>query len=273
MARPKSAPPRGIIRTAVAAIPFTHARYEVEPPLDASIEHWWTVAWRLPPGQTQRRETLPHPSIHVVQDGDRVDVVGVNRGRFTWVLEGEGRVFAAKFRPGAFRPLLDAPVSSLTDRVVPLAEVIGRQRAHAYREALHHARDDHARVAVAAAFFAKLLPPPAPDAPLLRTLVEAVATDRSVSTVEALRERSGLHLRELQRWFRDEVGISPKWMIQRYRLHDALLALEAGSGAIADVAAELGYADQAHFARDFKALVGMTPREYRKNLYRHPASS
>ena len=107
---------------------------------------------------TQPRQTLPHPSIHVVQEGDEVRVVGVNRGRFTWMLQGTGRVFAAKFRPGAFRPLLGAPVSTLTDRVVPLSSVIGRRRSQAYRDALLRCSTDAERVAVATAFFSKLLP-------------------------------------------------------------------------------------------------------------------
>jgi AraC-like DNA-binding protein len=263
MARLKSAPPRGIIRDRPIPGEFAHHRYEVDGPLSASVEHWWSVAWRLPPGERRVRQTLPHPSIHVVQEGQQVTVVGVNRGRFAWTLEGQGRVFAAKFRPGAFRGLLKAPVSTLTDKVVPLAQVVGRARAADYRDRLLSCANDHERVAVAQAFFAALLPPPPADAALLEQLVEAVATDRTVTTVEALRERSGMHLRELQRWFRDAVGISPKWMIQRYRLHEALLALEGQPVDLARVAAELGYADQAHFARDFKSLVGLSPSQYR----------
>lgn len=264
MARAKRAPPRGIIRAAEGAEPlrFEHHRWEVEGPLRASLEHWWSVRWEMPPGQTQVRATLPHPSVHVVLEGDAVNVVGVARGRFAWTLRGAGRTFAAKFRPGGFRGLLGAPVSTLTDRTVPFEAVVGRARARAYRDGLLQRDDDHARVAFATAFFAPLVPPPPHDAALLEALVDAAANDRSVSSVEALRARAGLHLRELQRWFRDAVGISPKWVTQRYRLHDALLALERGEGSLAQMAAELGYADQAHLARDFKRLVGLTPSAY-----------
>lgn len=268
MAREKRAPPRGIIRAPVAPIEFRHARYEVDAPLDAAIEHWWSVAWRMPPGATQARETLPHPSIHVVMEGRAVRVVGVVRGRFTWTLRGEGSVFAAKFRPGAFRALLDAPAATLTDRVVPLASVLGRARANRYRDALLACADDHARVEAATAFFRAVMPPPPHDAALLHALVEAASTDRTITSVEALRARAGMHLRELQRWFRDAVGISPKWMIQRYRLHDALVALDAGDVSLVELAASLGYADQSHFARDFKALIGRTPSQYLRGVQR-----
>ena len=55
---------------------------------------------------------------------------------------------------------------------------------------------------------------------------------------------------------------TPKWVIQRYRLHEAAERLRApkeSAPALADLAAALGYADQAHFARDFKRVVGESP--------------
>lgn len=265
MARLKQAPPRGIVRLdGPLPLELVHRRYEVDAPLDASVEHWWSVAWKVAPGERHEQSSLPHPSIHVVWEAGSatVQVVGVVTGRFTRTLEGEGRAFAAKFRPGAFRALLGAPVSTLTDRVVDLGEVVGAKRARGYRDALGRAGDDDERVRIATTFFGALLPPPAADAALLAELVRAATEDRAVTSVEALRERAGMHLRELQRWFRDAVGISPKWMIQRYRLHEALLAIEQGGRSLTTLAAELGYADQAHFTRDFRALVGVPPSKY-----------
>ena len=52
-------------------------------------------------------------------------------------------------------------------------------------------------------------------------------------------------------------------MIRRYRLHEALERLDAGTAVdLPKLAAELGYFDQAHFIRDFKHLVGRTPAAY-----------
>jgi AraC-like DNA-binding protein len=60
------------------------------------------------------------------------------------------------------------------------------------------------------------------------------------------------------------VGVSPKWIIRRYRLHEAADRLANGGAAdLAELAAALGYYDQAHLTRDFTALVGKSPAEYR----------
>jgi AraC-like DNA-binding protein len=59
------------------------------------------------------------------------------------------------------------------------------------------------------------------------------------------------------------VGIGPKWVLQRYRLHEAVEQAQ-GQGTVdwARLALELGYYDQAHFVRDLRSLVGRTPAQY-----------
>jgi AraC-like DNA-binding protein len=65
------------------------------------------------------------------------------------------------------------------------------------------------------------------------------------------------------------VGAPPKWLIRRVRLQEAALRIERGDGpSLAGLAAELGYADQAHLARDFKRAVGKSPGEFAKSVHR-----
>jgi AraC-like DNA-binding protein len=257
----KRAPPRGLIGKG-GGDGVTHARYEVPAPLDALIEHFWSVRWDLDPGVRLERQTLPHPCFHVVVEDGVAEVSGVPRARFVKVLEGRGQAFGVKFWPGGFRGLLDGSAAELTGRVVPLADVLGEARARRYERAITRARDDGARVRHATALFTRVLPLPPADFSTLHALVQAAMTDRTLTTVEALRARSGMHLRDLQRWFRDTIGVNPKWLIQRYRLHEALAALEHRHATVAAIAAELGYADQAHFARDFRRVVGLSPSRY-----------
>jgi len=94
-------------------------------------------------------------------------------------------------------------------------------------------------------------------------MVYAIAGDRDVTKVEDLVERYGLNVRALQRLFAKYVGVSPKWVIQRYRLHEAAEQLASNSAlSQIDLALSLGYSDQAHFNRDFKAVVGTSPAAY-----------
>jgi AraC-like DNA-binding protein len=81
--------------------------------------------------------------------------------------------------------------------------------------------------------------------------------------VGELAARHGMSPRSLQRLFRRYVGVSPKWVLRRYRLHEAAERIAEGrDGDWARPALDLGYFDQAHFIRDFKALVGASPAQY-----------
>ncbi len=78
-----------------------------------------------------------------------------------------------------------------------------------------------------------------------------------------LARRLALSVRSLQRLFAEQVGLSPAWVIRRYRLHEAAArATEGGEVDWARLAAELGYCDQAHLVRDFTATVGTPTARY-----------
>ncbi len=77
---------------------------------------------------------------------------------------------------------------------------------------------------------------------------------------------AGTGQRSLQRLFLQHAGVSPTWVLRRYRLLEAAEAVRSGERVSwAHVATELGYADQAHLTRDFRAAIGQTPAAYAKS--------
>ena len=87
--------------------------------------------------------------------------------------------------------------------------------------------------------------------------------DRELVRVDQVAALGALGVRSLQRLFAGYVGVSPKAVLARYRLQDAAAAIDAGEvDDLAGLAASLGWFDQAHFSRDFRAVVGVTPSAY-----------
>ena len=81
--------------------------------------------------------------------------------------------------------------------------------------------------------------------------------------MDAVARDAGTSVRGLQRLFAEYVGIGPKWVIRRYRLREVTERLARGEPVEwAGLAAELGYADQAHFVRDFRRMFGESPTWY-----------
>jgi AraC-like DNA-binding protein len=241
---------------------FRLARYVPTPDLSFFIEHFWIVAWDLRGRDPYLQENLPYPSVHVVIEPGRSGVFGVTTGKFARWLEGKSGAFGIKFRPGGFYPLLGSPVAALTDRVLPLDAVFGDE-GRAFEAAVLALDGDEARIEEAETFLRERLP--APDAAIseVNRIVNCIVEDRALTKVEDLAARLGLSKRALQRWFHDYVGVSPKWVIKRYRLYEAAeLAASEHRVNWARLAQDLGYFDQAHFIKDFKAMVGKTPADY-----------
>jgi AraC-like DNA-binding protein len=264
MVRLKTDPPRGLLITPAAGRGlFRHQRYHPSAGLDKYVEHYWVVEWDLRGEAPERAETLPHPSVHMVFEPDgKSRIRGPARAKFSRLLEDSSFVFAVKFTPGGFYPFVGEPVSKFSDTIVSLCDVFGRDGDELDRAVLAET-SDLSRIEVIERFLRTR--PAEPDEHFLQAteIVYAVASERGIVRVEDLSHRYGLSKRTLQRLFAKYVGVSPKWVIQRYRLNEAAEQLASGGGDTqAELALKLGYSDQAHFIRDFKAIVGVSPAAY-----------
>ncbi|MCW2641239.1 MAG: transcriptional regulator, AraC family [Dactylosporangium sp.] len=205
------------------------------------VERHWLVRWQLPEGRRASVTLLPHPCVNLVFDRGQVAIAGVGQERFTYEYSGEGRVFGVKFRPGAFLPFLGGPVSQLTGQAVPLATLWGADDARRFAGELATSADLDDLVAVAERHLRAHWPQPDPEVAIVGRIVHALLHDRCVSRVDDVSARFGLSARSLQRLFQRYVGVSPKWVLQRYRLHEAAARLAEGTGGTwAEVAVELG---------------------------------
>jgi AraC-like DNA-binding protein len=247
------------------------------------VERYWLVRWSLPAGRRETVTLLPHPCVNVVYDRGALTINGVGRERFSYEHAGTGWVFAIKFRPGGFRPFFGGPVAELTDQVRPLTSLWPDADRFAAELAAATSLDN--LVAIAERHLRAHWPAPDPEVATVGRIVAALLHDRTVTKVEDVVTRFGIPARTLQRLFERYVGVNPKWVLRRYRLHEAAARLAAGTGGTpgdvvggwwvgktcAEVAAELGYFDQSHFIRDFTRAVGMTPAAYAQAVHRYAA--
>jgi AraC-like DNA-binding protein len=246
--------------------------------LSPFVHHFWLLRWSL--RKPYVGEALPHPIASLIVESvageARASIRGVHTGRLSKQLEGEGQVFGISFRPAMFQPILDASMATLTNRYVSVSEVLGDEVDCAARTIFSHtsratrldmAGELEGMVARAEQLVGRLLPQSTHEAARFRDLVEHMARERELLSVEQAAMLAGVNVRSLQRCFRKFVGVTPKRVIQRYRLLEAAEQLKASSPPdLAALAATLGYADQAHFTRDFTLVIGQTPRAFVRKL-------
>jgi AraC-like DNA-binding protein len=253
---------RGILNPRVGAEHFQLSRHAPADDLAPWIERHWLIRWDLRGQPPFRQEVLSHPCVNVVIQAGCTAAHGVTSGRFATVLSGEGQVVGTKFRPGAFYPFVGVSMANLTDRSIPLATLFGSAGA-ALEPAVLDEPDPQAQIALVEAFWRERLPPPDASVDIVVRVVQLALEQRDLVRVDELCARADVPLRALQRLFRRYVGVSPKWVLRRFRLHEAAERIaDGGSVDWSALAHELGYCDQSHFVHDFKAQVGCLPSEY-----------
>lgn len=265
--------PRGVLSPSSEAEGIAHERFTPSAELAPFVAHYWTVRWDLPDGHSFLAETLPHPCVHLLFERGRAQVAGLSTRIFRRRLRGQARVFGVKFRPAAFHPFLGAPLSRLRDRVQSLSSVFGAE-SHGLQRAILAEPDVRRCVQLAEAFLRGRLPKMPARTAALRDLVERLAADQTITRVEQAAALAGLDVRSLQRRFSVGVGVSPKWVISRYRLHEAAEQLSHPHPPdFASLALRLGYFDQPHFIRSFKAITGRPPgHQLARHAYRRASA-
>ncbi|WP_127782325.1 helix-turn-helix domain-containing protein [Rhodococcus sp. X156] len=248
-------------------------RYPVQPELLGLVDRFWAVQWDLPAGQVHAQQVLTHPGANLSvghADGRSssagsvvAECAGVSTGLTTRTLTGRGWTVAALTTPGGLGAFLDADAATLTDRTVPLGAAIGVD-TDALVAQVSGAADEAARVGVLTrALVAAVRPSRAGTAREVARLARVAETDRTVRGLADLCTRAAVGPRTLQRKFLRHAGVPPTWVLRRYRLLDAAEAVRDGRQVVwAEVAVEMGYADQAHLIRDFRAALGQTPAAY-----------
>src|ERR1700722_6740020 len=197
---------RGVLRPGLAADRFSLARIEPSGPLALFAEYYWIVRWDLR-GQAPYEQTiLPHPNVNLVFEASGAGLYGVDTSLFVRRLSGLGKALGVRFLAGGFRPFWGAPVSQLSDRVVPATRVFG-PLAEKTRQAVMCADRDDDMTSHAESMLFAMLPERDPVSEQAAALVALISSGSSMQRVNQLADVSGLSVRGLQRLFADYVGV------------------------------------------------------------------
>jgi AraC-like DNA-binding protein len=175
------------------------------------------------------------------------------------VVTGGGRVAGFGLTPLGWHRLIGRDASALANRDVPLDHPFGAATA-AMRAALAGDSQLPARVAACDALLAAYAAARPPEDPLV------VAVDRVLRArphdVPAFAAAAGVSTRTLYRVCLRAFGFAPKRLLRRQRFLDTLGHVRTAVGDPLQAALDPDYCDQAHFYRDFRDFMGMSPRAY-----------
>ncbi len=176
-------------------------------------------------------------------------------------MSGDIDVFTIRFQPTGFHRLFGVPMPSLADQGFAIGDVLGHA-ATGLEDAIRDAKDFHARVIAAQQWVERRALRSSRESGLDHAARLLVAS-RGRTRIDVIADRSGLSLRQFQRRFTAEVGVSPKFYARTLRLEAALAAKNRyPERSWTTIVHDAGYADQAHFIRDCQLLAGATPTAF-----------
>ncbi|GGA42447.1 AraC family transcriptional regulator [Paenibacillus physcomitrellae] len=266
-------PAMGILRHTQANEKFRLARLQPAPALKPFIKHYWIAQWNLNGQAAYDQEVVPNPCVNMVVERGNTFFYAPSAQKYAHRLDGSGAVFGVKFHPGGFYPFLRGSVSGLQGQPLPPFSILGVKEAELEQLLLPDTETagdigtmedtDEDKAKKADQLFMAVLPAEDPQIHFIRWVVTYIAEHQELSRVEQLCSAFDCNIRTLQRLFGQYVGLSPKTVIRLYRLQNAAEAMDKGQiGSLLNLSMELGYHDQAHFIKDFKAVIGLTPEQY-----------
>jgi AraC-like DNA-binding protein len=190
---------------------------------------------------------------------DRSFIAGLHRHHSLVGSAGRALCMQVDFTPWGARRFLRTDMAELADRVVDLNELTGAF-ADRLEERLAETESWEARFDLVERAIMQRIGE-RDDEPLAAQAWSRLAASHGGLAIEHLARDLDCSRKHLAMLFRRHVGLPPKTMARIFRFERAMQRLAAGRfRSLADLASDCGYADQAHFNRDFARFAGETPR-------------
>lgn len=186
-------------------------------------------------------------------------LVGIMEKPVIWKMSGGTSLFGIRFKPEGLSTLMRSPISELANSFVDAGLILDKQVSSIIQN-LKEAKDNQRRIFFIEAYLQNQLRRHESRQNCFSTAVHLIRNGQPGYSVADLSKAVCISERQLQRVFKENMGIGPKSYSRIIRFRKVKQFLQTNSKVSwVDIAFDFGYADQAHFIRDFKAFSGRTP--------------
>lgn len=176
---------------------------------------------------------------------------------------GDLTAFGVCFRAGGAYPFIRCPAGDLTNRQVGTSDLLGAMGKRMIDHLRYNCGTTKARIDFLNTIFLRQLETKGKRNAALKTSLQAIEARNGCLTVLQLAAYVGKSRRQLERLFKEHIGLSPKQLCRSMRLKKLLKRLAISPKETWSLTAlNCGYYDQSHMIRDFKHYIGESPALY-----------
>jgi len=257
---------------------MNYQTYSPHPDLSAVVKCYWTL--EVPASnEAQRQRIVPDGCIEMAfilgddikryTSGDafilqpRAMVLGQTIAPFYIEPTGYVNTFAVRFYPYGFANFISVPVSTLVNAETPIDRLFEASAAKKLMQQISEAEGTPERIQIIEAFLLNMLGQQQTIHDIVQTTIDALLSTNGNVSIQSILHSDPSRRRQLERKFRQQVGISAKQLGKVIRLQAALkMLLHKQPETLTRIAYDNDYYDQAHFIRDFKEFTGINPKNF-----------
>lgn len=254
------------------------------PALQPYVDCYWMVSFGgaagevsptqscLPVGMVEVIVQLDNNTCDVYVDGQwqplpKVFLAGMYQERVMWRAAGSTRKFGIRLKPETFSAIFKTPPAVVYSDFTGLHNVVGRE-ADFLAEKLSETSGMVAIAAQAEAFLLAQIHRQQAEQHYVVKAARLIRSTKGNMSIDDVCKSVYVSPRQLQRTFRSTIGTGPKTYMRIIRFRNAFVQMQhlQQHGGWSGLSYELGYADQAHFIRDFKEFTGIVPSLVQQQL-------
>ena len=260
---------------------MNYQTYKPHRDLESLVKFYWTLEIPFDP-KNAKQMVVPDGCIEMTFNlGDKIKrfisetdfilntnamVMGQRTKSYYILPVGNVDTIAICFYPYGFANFVNTPLEKLVDKETPITELFGPDEANKLEQQIANATNTEQRIEIIENFLLNKLNEENTISNIVKSTVDTLLKTNGSTSINAILKDDLSKRRQLERHFKKQIGISPKQLGKAIRLQAILQKLlNQKSDTLTDIAYENEYFDQNHFIKDFKELVGITPKQFSEN--------
>ena len=268
---------------------FFTQEYSPHPNLKRYIKTYWTLKSPAITGELKKKQLLPDSGIKISFNlADPVEFILKGNERFQvpdgcvsgalttnfWIVsKGNIDRFGLQFHPGGIYPFIDFPSIQLTNNIFSITRLWGESASQLTKQLVSTDKTVEERIRILDRFLLEQLSGNTSIDPVFEEAVSTIINAKGNIIIDEVSKAIHLSNRQLERKFKEKIGITPKLLCRILRFRRVFEHLtDFSDDSWVSTALTCGYYDQSHFIHDFKTFTGLSPSKFvetiiKKNLF------